>query len=159
MDNGADRFTFMHQIERFVDLVQRQTVGNERIELNFARHRIFYHARQLGAAFDAAKGRTAPDATGDQLERTGFDLLPGSGHADDDAFAPALVAALQRRTHHVDVTDALEAEVDAAVGEVNNHLLHRLVVVVRVDEIGRAHFSGQLEFLRVGIHGQNASGL
>jgi hypothetical protein len=36
MDDGTDGFTFVHQIKRFVDLLQRQTVGNERIELNFS---------------------------------------------------------------------------------------------------------------------------
>ncbi|MNN90426.1 hypothetical protein D3C81_2083710 [compost metagenome] len=61
------------------------------------------------------------------------------------------MAALQRSTHHVHITDAFKAEVHAAVGKLNNHVLHRLIVIVWIDEICRTHFTGQLEFLRVGI--------
>jgi hypothetical protein len=86
-------------------------------------------AGQLGAAAHAAEGRAAPDAPGDQLEGAGGDLLAGAGDADDDGFAPALVAALERRAHHLDVADALEGVIDAAVGEVDDDLLDRPVVV------------------------------
>ena len=62
MDNGANGFSFVHQIEGFVDLLQRQAVRNERIKLNFTDHRIFNHARQLSTAFHAAKCWPAPYA-------------------------------------------------------------------------------------------------
>ena len=39
----------------------------------------------------------------------------GAGDADDDADAPAPVAAFERLAHHVDVADALEAVVGAAL--------------------------------------------
>ena len=68
------------------------------------------------------------------------------------------MATLQRRTHHVNVADTLKAKVHATVGELNNHVLHRLIVIVRVDEIGRAHFTSQFEFLRIGINSQNTPG-
>ena len=68
---------------------------------------------------------------------------PRTGHADDDGLAPALVAALQRRAHHLDVADALEGEVDAAVGHLDDHLLDGFVERVRVDAVGGAQLAGQ----------------
>jgi len=44
--------------------------------------------------------RTAPVAAGDELERTRRDFLAGLGDADDDAGAPAAVAAFERGAHH-----------------------------------------------------------
>ena len=41
------------------------------------------------------------------------------GDADDDRLAPSRVAAFQRLAHHLDVADALEAVVGAAVGQVD----------------------------------------
>ena len=92
------------------------------------------------------------------MEWTGFNLLTRASDADNHAFAPAFVAAFQRGAHHVDVTDTLEAEVDAAVGEFNNHILNRLIVIIRVDKVGGTHLSREGEFFRVGIHRQNAPG-
>ena len=74
--------------------------------------------------------KAAPDAARDQLERTRADFLAGAGDADDDALAPALVAAFQRRAHHVDVADAFEREVHAAVGQLDDHVLDGTVVVL-----------------------------
>ena len=48
----------------------------------------------------------------------------GRRHADDDALAPALVAALQRLAHHRGVADALEAVVGAAVGQLDDGVDH-----------------------------------
>ena len=69
------------------------------------------------------------------------------------------MAALQRRAHHVDIADALEAEIHPAVGQFDNHILNRLIVVVRVDKVGCAHLFCQGELIRVGIDRQNPSGL
>ena len=82
MNDGTDGFSFVHQIERVVDLLQRQTVGNERVELNLADHSIFNHTRKLGTPLHAAKRGAAPYAPGDQLEWTGFNLLTRTGHAN-----------------------------------------------------------------------------
>ena len=70
------------------------------------------------AARTAERG-TFPHAPGHQLERPGADFLAGTGDADDDAFAPALVAALQRLAHHVRIARAVEAVVGTAVGELD----------------------------------------
>src|SRR6185312_10932320 len=109
---------------------------------------------------DAAERRAAPDPPGDQLERPRADLLPRAGHADDDRLAPALVAALQRRTHHVDVADALERIVHATTGELDDHLLDRRIrIVADVDAIGGAQRLGHREFLRVTVDRDDAPGL
>ena len=47
------------------------------------------------------------------------DLLAGAGDADDDADPPAAVAAFERLAHDVDVADALEAVIGAALGQVD----------------------------------------
>src|SRR5690606_20558476 len=158
MDNGTNGFAFVHQVERLIDLIQRQAVSDERIELDFPGHRLFNHTRQLGTTFHAPECRPAPYAPCHQLERTGFDLLACPCHANDDALAPAFMAAFQRRTHHIDVTNTFKAEVNAAVGQFNNHVLNRFIVIFRVHEIGRAHFASQFEFLRVGIHCDDTTG-
>jgi hypothetical protein len=52
--------------------------------------------------------------------------------------APALVAALQRLAHHLDVADALEAVVGAAVGQVDQMGDEIALDLLRVDEVGHA---------------------
>src|SRR5688572_4040714 len=155
-DHGADRLAGVHQFERLVDAFQRQFVGDERIEVDLAAHRLLDQARQLRAALDAAEGRTAPHASGHQLEWPGADFLSRAGDTDDHRLAPALVAALQRRTHHIDVADAFEAEVDAAIGEFDDHVLDRFVVILRVDAVGRAHAAREFELARIGIDREDA---
>lgn len=130
----------MHQVEGFVDALQRHGMGDEVVQAEFAFQIALHVFRQLGAAAHAAEGGAAPYPAGDQLERTGGDFLPGAGHADDHRFAPALVAAFQRRAHHLDVADALEGEIDAAVGHFHDHVLDRLVEAIRIDAIGGAQF-------------------
>ena len=60
-------------------------------------------------------------------------------------FAPAAMAAFQRLAHGVDVADALEREVGAAAGEVDDRL-HDLVAadLVGIDEMRHAEFLGDL---------------
>src|SRR5690606_31011957 len=144
--------------ERLVDVLKAHGVGNKRIKADIAAHRLLDHAGQLAAAFHATKGRAAPDAAGDQLERARADFLAGAGDADNDAFAPALVAALECGAQHVHIADAFKTEIDAAVGHGNDHFLDRFVVVLRVDEIGGAHLFRQREFVRVGVDGDDAPG-
>ena len=68
---------------------------------------------------------------------------PAPRDADDDADAPALVAALERLAHHLDVADALEAVVGAALGQVDQ-IGHEVALdLLRVDEVGHAEFLGQ----------------
>ena len=108
------------------------------VDLDLAGHVLVDHAGDIAAAADAAEGGAAPDAAGDELEGAGGDLLTRAGDADDHGLAPALVAALQGGAHDLDVADALEGVVDAAVGQVDDDLLDRVVVVGRVHEVGGA---------------------
>ena len=41
-------------------------------------------------------------------KRPGRDLLAGAGDADDNALAPAAMAAFERRAHEIDIADALK---------------------------------------------------
>src|SRR5690606_13746224 len=101
--------------------------------------------RHVAAALGAAEGRALPDAAGDELERAGADLLARPRDADDHRGAPALVAALERLAHHLDVADALEREVGAAAGEVDD-VGHELAGgdLAGVDEVGHAEALGDL---------------
>src|SRR5476651_275362 len=132
-------------------------MGDEVIEGEFTVEITLYDPRQLGTAFYTAECRTSPYATGHQLERTGGNLFAGTGHADNDGFAPAFMAALQRGTHHVNVADALEGEVHAAVGHFDDHVLNRLIEIFRVDQIGGTEFTCQIEFAGVQINPDDAA--
>ena len=71
------------------------------------------------------------------------DLLPGAGDADDDRLAPAAVAALERLAHDVDVADALEGVVGAALGQVDQMGTRSPADLLRVDEVGHAELLAQ----------------
>src|SRR6185437_14555779 len=59
-DHRADHLAFVHQVERFVDLLQRQHLRDELVHLQPALHVIVDVARQLRTAFDATECCTAP---------------------------------------------------------------------------------------------------
>ncbi len=149
----------MHQVEGLVDVFQAHGVGDERIQRNLAFLGHFHVARQLAAATHATERRATPDPAGHQLERPGSDFLAGTGHADDHRLAPPFVAAFQGSTHQLHVTDTFEGEVHATVGQVDNHFLDRAVVVFRVDAVGGAQLTGDLELGRVDVDGDDARGL
>ena len=108
--------------------------------------------RHVGAAAGAAERRTFPHPPGDQLERSGLDLLPRSGDADDDRHAPATVTALERLAHEIDVTDALEAVIGTAVGEAHQVLHQVPAELLGVHEVGHAEALGERFAARVDIH-------
>ena len=101
LHHRADGLAFVHQVKRFVDLVQAHGVRDERRQLDLAGHGVFDHAGQFAAALDAAKGRAQPLAASDELEGTGADLLARACHADDDRLAPATVRTFQRSARPV----------------------------------------------------------
>ncbi len=47
VDYRADGLAFMHEVESFVDVFERQGVGDEGLEFDFAFHGVFDHAGQL----------------------------------------------------------------------------------------------------------------
>ena len=68
---------------------------------------------------------------------------------------PALVAALQRLAHDLDVADALERVVHATVGHVDDGIGH-IVDLGRVDEVGHAELLGQGAFAGIDIDPDDA---
>ena len=112
--HAANAFALVHQIEGAVDVAERHGVGDHRIDLDLPVHIPVDDPRHIGAAPGAAEGGSFPDAAGDELERTGRDLLTRTGDADDDADTPAAVAGLQRLPHDGDVAGAVEGVVGAA---------------------------------------------
>src|SRR4030081_3283361 len=101
LDHGSNYLARMHQLERIVDLVQRQHFGDHFVDLDFAVEVPIDIAWKLRTAFDAAERGAAPDATGDQLERAGRDFLTRARDTDDNRFTPAFVTTLQGRAHHM----------------------------------------------------------
>src|SRR5699024_3360229 len=158
MQNGTNALAGIEQLEGLVDSGKRHFVGDELVDLDLAIHVALDIAGQLAAALDAAESRAAPHPAGNELERPGRDFLAGTGHADNDRLAPALVAALQRLAHDVDVADALERVIDAAVGQVDDDLLDGVIVVFGVDEIGGSELTCQIELVGVDVDGDDALG-
>src|SRR5690606_30698799 len=106
----------------------------------------------------AAEGRAAPDAPGDELEGARRDLLARARDADDDRLAPALVAALERRAHDVDVADALEGVVGATARERHEVRDQVLAVVLGVDEVRHTEAGRDLAADGVEVHADDALG-
>src|SRR5216683_1794497 len=142
-DDRADRLAARHQVEALVDALQRQLVGDQRVDLALAVHVPVDDLRHVGAAARAAEGRALPDAAGDELEGPRRDLLAGAGDADDDRDAPALVAALQRLAHQRGVADAFEAVIGAALGQVDE-IGHEVARdLLGIDEMRHAEALGE----------------
>src|ERR1700722_8704506 len=116
----------MHHLEGVVDRIQRHHFGDHFVDLDLAVEVPTHIARQLRTALDSAECGAAPDATGNQLERTGRYFLTGARDADDNRFAPSLVTTLQGRAHHMNIADALERVVDPTVGQIDDDLLNGL---------------------------------
>src|SRR6202011_1060387 len=93
-DHRTDRFPLMHEVEPFVDPIERQHVGDQIVDIDLAVHVPVDDLRHVGAAARAAEGRALPYPAGYQLERPGANLLPRTGDADDDRYAPAPMTAL-----------------------------------------------------------------
>src|SRR5438034_3199205 len=158
-DDGADDLALVQQVERPIDLLERQHLADHLVDLDLPAKVALDEPGQLRAALYAAERRAAPDAARDQLERARMYLFARAGDTDDRRLAPALVAALERGAHDVHVADAFEGVVDPAVGHVDDDLLNGHVVVLRVDAIGGAERSGHREFLGVCVDADDAPGL
>src|SRR5262249_18531099 len=140
-DDATDALATMHEVKGLVDVAKRHRMRDHRVDLNFPLHVPVDDLRHVGAATGAAEGGAAPYPAGDELERPRGNLLAGAGNADDDALAPAAVAAFQGRAHEFDVADAFERVVGAAdlVGAALGHV-HQMgdevaAYLVRIDEV------------------------
>src|SRR5207253_9798191 len=137
LDDRADAFSFVHQVERFIDSLERQRVGDHGIDLDFAGQISFDVTGKLRTSFDTAKRRAAPNSSGDKLKRPRADLFSGCGDADDDRLSPPLVATLERRPHGFDVADTFERVIHPAIGQLYDLVSNWPARSRRVNELGR----------------------
>lgn len=109
-------------------------MSDEVVEGDFAFHGLVHQHRDGISSFPATKSRAQPAPTGDQLERARRKLLACSGHANDAALTPTSVRGLQARPHDIGVASAIKSVVVSKLGRahLNQHLLDRLVVVLRI---------------------------
>src|SRR5262245_55157592 len=155
-DYATNRFALVHQIERVVDLAERHRVRDQVVDVDLAVHVPVDDLRHIGTAARAAECSALPHPPGHQLERPRLDLLPRARDADDHRDAPAAMAAFERLTHQIDVTDALEAVVSTAVRQ-RNQVLHQIPAdLLRIDEVGEAELLGERAALRIEIHADDA---
>lgn len=154
-DDAADAFAGMHQVEALLDFVERQRVGNHRVDGNLPVHIPIDDLGHICAPFRAAKRRPAPVAARHQLERAGGDFLAGFGHADDDPGAPALVAAFQRLAHDIGIAGAIKAVIRPAI-EQFDQMRDDICGVLWVDEVGHAELLAPILLGRVEIDTNDA---
>ena len=72
--------------------------------------------REAPPPWGAAEGGASPATARHQLEGPGGNFLPRPRHANNAAFSPALVTALQGLTHDLHIANALKAVVHPAPG-------------------------------------------
>ena len=135
----------MHQVEALVDLLERQRVGDHRVDLDLAVHVPVDDLRHVGAAARAAEGGALPDRPVTSWNGRVAISLPASATPMMIADAPAAVAAFQRLAHHVGVAGAVEGVVGAAVGQLDELRRRcRRGHALRVDEVGHAEACGPI---------------
>mmetsp|Transcript_10232 Transcript_10232/g.31254 ORF Transcript_10232/g.31254 Transcript_10232/m.31254 type:complete len:213 (-) Transcript_10232:751-1389(-) len=155
-DDGSERRPVMQLIEGVIYVPKAKCTRDKLVEFDDAVvHVLIHHARQLGATFDAAKRRPAPDASSYKHEGPSLYLLACAGNAYDAALPPALVARLQGRCHGFGLADAFERVVETAVKLVDQDLLNGFVVVFGADAVCCSHLLCVLELLRVGVDGDD----
>ena len=86
----------------------------------------------------ASKGCPTPGSTCDQLEGAGRDFSAGTGDADNDRFAPPLVAGFECGAHYVDVANALKGVIGAASGQIHEVGDKVTTHIIRIHEMGHS---------------------
>src|SRR5690554_3855335 len=105
----ANALPLVHQVEGLVDVLQGHCVGNQIVDVDASFHIPVDDFWHVGTATGATESRPPPYTARHQLKRPGGNFLARTSDTDDAALPPALVAALQRLTHHFHIADALEA--------------------------------------------------
>src|SRR6056297_2222205 len=137
-----DRLALVHEVEALVDAFEAQRVGDHRVDLDLSLHVPVDDPRHVRAPPRAAEGSAAPGPAGHQLEGPGGNLGSGGCDADDDALAPALVGALERRAHDAHVPGRVESVVRTPLREVDE-MGHQIAL-----HLGGIHEIGHAEPLR-----------
>src|SRR5438552_7444254 len=154
----AYRFALVHQVEALVDVGDLQVMRDQVVDVDLAIHVPVDDLRYVAPALGADERGAFPYTAGDELEGARLDLLARARDADDHRHAPALVAAFERLAHHVDVADAFEAVVRAALGEVHEVRDQVGAGFFRIDEMGDAEFLGERLAPRIGVHADDHVG-
>src|SRR5262249_43301156 len=89
-------------------------VGCPSFDFDLAVHVPIDNFGHVGAAAGASECGAFPDATGDQLERSGGDFRARRRDANDDGLTPSAMACLQGLPHDGNIAGALERIVGAA---------------------------------------------
>jgi hypothetical protein len=132
MNHCPDRFAFMHKLEGVIDFIQCHRMGYKWLKVNIPLHGILDHTGELSAAFYSAKRGTFPYAPGDQLERTGGNLLSGPCDTNDNGLPPPTVSTFQRCTHDVNVTDTFKGMVNTPLVDIQQNIFNRFVIIIRL---------------------------
>ena len=105
----------------------------------------------------AAKSGPAPDAPRHELERTCADLCASGGNPDNHTFAPALMCAFERRTHHVRIANTFERIIRAAAGQFNEMPDKAImpIMILRVYKMRHAELACHCLAGRVQVHPDN----
>src|SRR5262249_34433042 len=136
LDHASDAVLRVHQLEPAVDLVERDPVRDERIDVDVAVEVALDELRDLVAALDAAEARAAHAPALDQGAGDDAGRLPLAGAARARAQAPAHARGLDRLLHHMHEAGRLEGVVGAeAAGLVEDALDD---VLARHPGVGRA---------------------
>src|SRR5882762_4366214 len=151
-------FALVHQVEALVDVGELQLVCDQVVDVDLLIHVPVDDFRHIASALGAAKRGAFPYAAGDELERARLDFLARARDANDHRHAPALVAAFQGLAHHVDVADAFEAVVGAALGQVHEMRDEVGTGFLRIDEMRHAELLGERLARRIGVHADDHVG-
>src|SRR6266576_5202496 len=99
LDHAADAVLCLHQLEATVDVVQREPVRGERLDVDLACKPAFHELRDLRPPLDAAE-RAADDApAGDEEARYYLQHFSLAGDAAHGGQAPSLAGRLDRLAH------------------------------------------------------------
>mmetsp|Transcript_14651 Transcript_14651/g.47054 ORF Transcript_14651/g.47054 Transcript_14651/m.47054 type:complete len:277 (-) Transcript_14651:274-1104(-) len=150
------RVQCVNRLQRALDSLE--AVRDVVVELEVASLVVVDERRHLGAALEAAKGGAHPLSACHQLEGAGADLLARRRDADHARLAPPAVGRLERGAHHVGVARRVERVVDPPLRHLDENLLDRLVVVLRVDAVRGAQLNRHAELVRVRVDGEDALG-
>src|SRR5947209_656004 len=123
LEHAADSVLAFHQLEPGVDLVEREPVGDERVDVDVPGQVTIDQLRYLLAALDATERRAEHVATGDQVAGNDVERLAPAGDADHAGRAPTHPRRLDGLAHDRDVAGRLERVVGAEAVALLEHSL------------------------------------
>src|SRR4051794_37345610 len=153
-DHAAQHVAVVHLLERGLDVVQPDRLGDERVEVEAALQvQVDQHREVPGGQAVAVPGGLDRAAAAEDLDQRQLDLHVRRRDADQDDPA-GQVAGVERLLEHGRVADGVDGDVDAEAVRVP---LDRLdgVGVLRVDRVGGAHVLRPLQLPVVDVDGDD----